>query len=209
MPPDPDQERPTASAPADVDGTPQPTPGSEAPDNQPTPPRRTSRTPEERLTDVYGQWQRSGRPTGDAITLLRTTSGTPDALPYLNLLGVGALETEDAFAAWEGAQLASDSTPLGRLLRPVVALVPWGGRWSAARSIGRSGILEPIDHATPAQALAAAEARLELVAARRLGEPLDQLAAEIEADEAAAAGRVRDATSTEPAPAQDAAEEVR
>lgn len=128
---------------------------------------------EQRLAALYRQWRSSGRPTRDAIVLLRTVAGSPSGLPALALLGVDEVSAEDAWAAWDGAQVASDATPVGRELRPLVCLVPARGRWTAGRSIGESVLLEPVEHPTPAQALSAAEARLGLVAAGRVGDRVE------------------------------------
>lgn len=173
---DPDQEH--SPAPSDEPAEPRDDPAAaqqdEATSDEPRP-----RRPEERLCAVYRQWLTPGRPEGDILTLVRTTDGSPDGLPYLGLLGVDRFAAGDAWEAWADAQLASDATPLGRVLRPIVALVPFGGRWTAGRSFDGHCSLEPIDHATPAQALSAALARWELIAARRLGDALDDLAAEL------------------------------
>lgn len=173
---DPDQEQ--SFEPADEPGgapdEPEAEQEAEAPSGQPKP-----LSPEDRLAAVYRQWLTPGRPGGDILTLVRTPDGSPDGLPYLGLLGVDRFVAGDAWEAWSDAQLASDATPLGRVLRPIVALVPFGGRWTAGRFFDGQCSLEPIDHATPAQALSAARARWELVAARRLADALDDLGAEL------------------------------
>ena len=130
---------------------------------------------EGRLAAIYRQWRTPGRPSGDVHVLVRTTPEDPDGLPFLDLLGVEPPAVEDAWAVWDGAQLASDATALGRALRPLVSLVPAGGRWFVARSMGHTSLLEPIDHATPSAALHAAEVRYGLIAARRVGHVLDEL----------------------------------
>lgn len=173
---DPDQEH--SPAPADETGD---APGdsgaaeeAEAPSHEATP-----TSPEQRLAAVYRQWLTPGKPEGEIVTLVRTTAGSPDGLPYLRLLGVDSLVADDAWEVWSEAQLASDSTPLGRVLRPIVALVPFGGRWTAGRSFEGVCSLEPIDHASPVRALSAARERWELVASRRLADVLDDGAAEL------------------------------
>lgn len=137
---------------------------------------RPHRTPEHRLAAIYRQWHAPGRPTGTFVSLVRTLTADPEGLPHLALLGVKPSAVDAAWSAWDRAQLASDATPLGRAARPLLALVPWGGRWIAGRSIGRTCLLEPTSHRTPAGAIRAAETRFELVAARRIGDLLVDLA---------------------------------
>lgn len=141
--------------------------------------------PEGRLAAVYRQWRTQGRPSGTCRVLVRTTPEDPDGLPFLELLGVEDDAVDDAWSVWDRAQLASDATPLGRATRPLVALVPAGGRWIAGHSMGRVCLLEPIDHETPAAALRAAEVRYRLLAARRLGDAFDELIAAIDREEEA------------------------
>lgn len=186
----------------------------QAPDAAPTPEATPEagqstgrRSPADRLAAVYRQWRAPGRPSATSIALVRTTDGDPDGLPFLELLGVGGPVVDDAWAAWESAQLTSDATPLGRALRPLVALVPHGGRWTAARWVAGVCLLEPVDHDDPAHALSAAAARLELVAARRLRDWVDEPDAEDELEDGSPEAEAADADlarDPEPTAAPDA-----
>lgn len=183
MPLDPDQQ-PGDEATPDADPEPTDPVGSEDDDaGVDTPDDRTVLGPEGRLAAVYRQWRTQGRPTGTCCVLVRTTPEDPDGLPFLELLGVEDGAVDDAWSIWDHAQLASDATPLGRATRPLVALVPAGGRWIAGRSVGRLCLLEPIDHETPAAALRAAEVRYRLLASRRLGHAFDELIAALDRED--------------------------
>jgi hypothetical protein len=200
MPLDPDHQpgaeptpeadpEPTRGQGPDSDGD-----GVDPPDNS------TVLGPEGRLAAVYRQWRTQGRPSGTCRVLVRTTPEDPDGLPFLELLGVEDAAVDDAWSVWDQAQLASDATPLGRAARPLVALVPAGGRWIAGRSMGRLCLLEPIDHGAPAAALRAAEVRYRLLAARRLGDAFDELMAALDREDEAepAPYDASDATAPEP-----------
>ena len=189
-------EPPEDRQPTDVAGAEAAPAGPEAPE-PPTP--GAPPAPKADLIDRFlRQWAQAGRPKGTVVVLSRTIDEDPDAGPYLELIGVGPEAGARAHAAWEQAQLASDGTVLGRLLRPTVGLVGAGGRWIAARCTGRSAILEPIDHTEPDAALRAARERFALIVRGVLPEvELDDADNDWDAaDEAVASGAITE----DPAP---------
>jgi hypothetical protein len=179
MPDQPDQPQ-QAPAPENAEETPaeQPAPsadeappkaaeeaaGQEAdPEQEPPQPRgRRIVRPWEALERLDRQWDdRTPIRERDGVSsLVLTVPEDPSGFDYLGAMGLSEGEVADACERWLDAQLAADALELGRLARPVVALVPASRLWFVVRlALGSLVLIDGPGYLTPTAAVKGARVR--------------------------------------------------
>jgi hypothetical protein len=61
----------------------------------------------DRLAATYRQWRTPGRRTDDVVAHVHTTLDAPDQLPHQALLGQRPAAIDEAWTAWDSAQLVA------------------------------------------------------------------------------------------------------